>query len=146
MALVPLCIPVALEVHIFSLLHALPLTFRTLVISPCFISYVGCNLAWWGRPPHDKTCPAGPLREKAGLFLLGLFSLRDHVPQLCHSWHLLAGPPPATPLTLFVPSLAGTVLVYLLWPPARVKGTFLFTMLTEGSSHRAEPWRRCRER
>lgn len=63
---------------------------------------------------------SGPLREKAGLLLLSLFSLRDHVPPSVTPGTSQQGPP----LTLFMPSLAGMWLVYLLWPAARVKGKF----------------------
>lgn len=63
---------------------------------------------------------SGPLREKAGSLLLGLFSLRDHVPPTVTPGTSRRAPP----LTLFMPSLAGMQLVYLLWPAARVKGTF----------------------
>lgn len=63
---------------------------------------------------------SGPLREKAGWLLLGLFSLRDHVPSSVTSGTSQQGPL-STP---FMPSLAGMSLVYLLWPAARVKGTF----------------------
>lgn len=63
---------------------------------------------------------SGPLREKAGSLLLGLFSLRDHVPPSVSPGTSRQAPP----LTLFMPSLAGMLLVYLLWPAARVKGTF----------------------
>lgn len=63
---------------------------------------------------------SGPLREKAGSLLLGLFSLRDHVPPTVTPGSSRRAPP----LTLFMPSLAGMWLVYLLWPAARVKGTF----------------------
>lgn len=53
------------------------------------------------RPRRPRRCP---------------FALRDHVP------------PPATGgeplLTSFTPSLAGPLLVYLLWTAACVKGTF----------------------
>lgn len=63
---------------------------------------------------------SGPLREKPGSLLLGLFSLRDHVPPSVTPGTSRRAPP----LTLFMPSLAGMWLVYLLWPAARVKGTF----------------------
>lgn len=86
---------------------------------PRFITSVSPNLGWWGGCCMTRHM-SGPLREKAGSLLLGLFSLRDHVPP-----SVTPGTPRrAPPLTLFMPSLAGMWLVYLLWPAARVKGTF----------------------
>lgn len=64
---------------------------------------------------------SGPLREKAGWLLLGLFSLRDHVPP-----SVTPGTSQKAPLpTPFMPSLAGMLLVYLLWPAAHIKGSKL---------------------
>lgn len=86
---------------------------------------------------HDKTHVWAPAWE-GWLTLAGLVFFAWPCPSLCHSWHLTASTPP---LTLFMPSLAGMWLVYLLWPAARVKGTFWPHL---GRGHlRVVQWLRC---
>lgn len=69
---------------------------------------------------HDKTHVWAPAWE-GWLALAGLVFFAWPCPSLCHSWHLPASTPPP-PLSM--PSLAGMLPVYLLWPAACVKGTF----------------------
>lgn len=86
---------------------------------PRFIASVSPNLGWWGSCCMTRHM-SGPLREKPALTLAGFVFFAWPCPSLCHSWHLPARPP----LTSFMPLLAGMWLVYLLWPAARVKGSF----------------------